>query len=236
MEPPPTPVPLPSQMRGWAQGYGSQSGIGGPASSQPDVGASTLLPRGARTPSRPRVGLQHRESPRRAREASTLRRAADAPTPARHGDDSLLGFQNAFAPFSGRRAEKRGRNVGAQAQPPLPPVADAWAPEYEARTPRRTPGEPPSPPSSPTPGLATVQRFTNGKGRAPYIVDDDEDVRDARMASPPPELPEMEFDLPPLVPHVELEAHRDGDEAMEGQSVIWKNEVGPKVQRAYVRI
>jgi hypothetical protein len=252
MDPPPTPVPLPSQMRGWAAPRAG-AGAGAPASSQaPGSSQAAALARaGMRTPTRPRVGLQHRESPRRARAqgTSTLVRPAGAGTPRRR-DEPALGFTNAFVPSPARRAEKRARAapptpvpvpplfapVDPPAQAPQTSQGDGYAWETAGRTPRRTPGEPPSPPSSPTPGPAPPTRRAKGKApRSAAGLDDDGDGDgdgDERMSSPPRELPDADLEFPPFgrTPMrfgagVDPDAGEAFEDVMDVEPVVWKDEV-----------
>jgi hypothetical protein len=192
--PPPTPVPLPSQMRNWASGPGPQEGT-----------ITSSQARHLRTPTRPRVGLHNRDSPRRRKDANTLPGPSNAPK-ALNG--ALPGFQNSFASPS-HGSSRRGKRTITRA----PPGLDTPTP---ARSRRGGSGEPPSPPSSPTYGddirtAAVFPLMDDQKMSSPGLDMDMDAIGDQELMAPPP-LPQLP-DQPGLVEEVSVDP------------IVWRDEV-----------
>jgi hypothetical protein len=175
LEPPPTPVPLPSQMRGWNDVKAGPNRV-------PEDNPSSSQPRHMRTPTRPRVGLQNRDSPRRRRDANTLPGPAAVP---KGVDGALPGFVNAFNPSPTRRSSRKGKQAEMKQPAPLPALDMTSSWNRSANKPSRTNRHEraPSPPSSPTPAAI-------GQGEVSLVPD----AQDERMSSPELGVDAMDLD------------------------------------------
>jgi hypothetical protein len=161
--PPPTPLPVPSQIRAWSS-------------------AKPPLPAGARTPSRRSAPgtPSRRNSPRKAKGTSMLPPAPGPPRVPKSTDGALPGFVNAFAATPVRSPEALRRGAKGKGRAMAAPIAGSsqprfgWAPEdddgpleqpdfvHGSAGVRGAPfakrdSPPPSPPSSPTRGRRRAQ-------------------------------------------------------------------------------
>jgi hypothetical protein len=191
-------------MRGWSSSQNAHLNDGVAASSQP---------RPVRTPTRPRVGLHNRDSPRRKKDPSILPGPSTVPKGA---DGALPGFINSFAATPSRRSLRKGKQLTSRAAPA--PVA-----ETPARSWRGGSREPPSPPSSPTPV------FVNEAQPASVLPV----AKDERMSSSEFEAGAMDVDAAntrvpraspiPAAGEPSLDASLTEDMAID--PVVWREEV-----------
>jgi hypothetical protein len=131
------------------------------------------------TPTRPRIGLHNRESPRRRSGASTLLGARVLP---KGEDGALPGFHNAFNPSPTRASSRKAKQVEFKQPDPIPSLGAVAGWNEQMETPARAwgqNGKPRSPPSSPTPAANTMSKGRQSRMGSPELDEEPMDFDDA---------------------------------------------------------